>query len=454
MEDLANINNTQSHDHVETSANAPVSSSIEEGQTMPQTETADQSSEEQNVVATEEKKSRPADQWEPLRAKMRAKESVDARIVKWQRNGLEVEIANNGQGSVKAFMPNDLIDRDPNRNIANYFGKTVPVKITSIRANTPADAAIVVSHRAVIEEELRTAGREGMKDLNIGDVVEGKVKSFSKDNVNIDLGTGIDAVIRLRDLSWQHVDHPYEILKRGESVKAKVLSLDRGRRRVQLGIRQLTDDPEIGKYKEVESGQVVKATVKTTGQHGAEIELPNGLIAFLPMSEISWERIGNVSDAVNVGDEVEVKLLTVDSNERRITASRKQLVENPLRVIENTFRVGTDHNGTIKEVTRGGLVVSLAHNTEGFVPRRELSHDRLERLEDMFKAGKPIEGLRVTEYDRRGPRITLSLIAAEKEAQRKTLKNYRATSNASSYSLSDSLAALKEQLLKQEQQAN
>ena len=127
-------------------------------------------------------------------------------------------------------------------------------------------------------------------------------------------------------------------------------------------------------------------------------------------------------------------------------------MENPLRKIESTFRPGTDHDGTIKEVTRGGVVVALEHGAEGFVPRRELSHDRIERLEDTFKAGKPLEGLRVIEYDRRSSKITLSLIAAEKEAQRNTLRNYRPTSKASSYSLADSLAALKEQLQREERQ--
>ncbi len=403
--------------------------------------------------------SKPAanDRWEGLRVTMRERQSIPARVIKWQRNGLEVEL----EDGTAAFMPNDMIDRDPNRNVANYFGKTVPVKVTSVRAKmggTQAD--IVVSHRAVIEEELRNAGREAIKQFNVGDIVEGKVKSFSKDDVLIDLGAGIDAVIRLRDLSWQQVDHPYELIKRGETVQAKILGLDRGRRRVQLGVRQLTSDPELEKYKEFSSNQIVKGKVITTGHYGAELELSNGLVAFLPMSEIAWERLNAVTDVVNVGDEVEVKLLKVDADDRRITSSRKLLIENPLKIMESTFRPGTDHDGTIKEVNRGGVVVALPHGAEGFVPRRELSHDRIERLEDSFKAGKKLEGLRVIEYDdrngddrpgSRGPRITLSLIAAEKEAQHNTLKDYRATSKASRYSLADSLSALKEQLQKQEQ---
>ena len=154
---------------------------------------------------------------------------------------------------------------------------------------------------------------------------------------------------------------------------------------------------------------------------------------------------------------MEVKLLTVDTDDRRITVSRKQLIEDPARAIENTFKPGTDHNGTIKEINRGGIVVTLEHNAEGFVPRRELSHDRIERIEDTFKIGKLLEGLRVIEFNRGGrhesramPQITLSLIAAEREAQRTTLKEYRPSSRASSYSLADSLSALKEKLARQE----
>lgn len=398
-----------------------------------------------------------ADPLDAFRARMRAKERIQARVTKWQRNGLEVEL----EGGQRAFLPNDNIDRDPNRNVANYFGKTVPVVITNVRPVAEDESRkITVSHRAVLEEELRDAGREAMKNYSVGDVIDVKVKSFSKDNVIVDLGPGIEAIIRLRDLSWQQVEHPYELLKRGESVTAKILSLDRGRRHVQLGIRQLTPDPEIEKYAEYQPEQNVTAKVATVGPHGAEIALSNGLIGFLPMSEIAWERIGQVTDVLNVGDEVQVKILTVDSKERRITASRKLLIENPARLLETTFRIGTDHNGIIKEVTRGGLVVDLplgdnAHGAEGFIPRRELSHDRIERLEDSFKAGKPLEGLRVTEFDRRGqrngqPRITLSLIAAEREAQRTTLREYRAAPRESRYSLADSLAALKAKLEGQE----
>jgi len=401
---------------------------------------------------------KPRDKWEPLRSIMREKENVNARVIKWQRNGLDMEIVDHGidgDGSVKAFMPNDNIDRDPNRNIANYFGKSLAVKITSLKARPGAPSPeIVVSHRAVLEEEARNSGRETIKKLNVGEIVEVKVKSFDHDNVVVDLGPGIDAVIRLRDLSWQHVEHPYEILKRGETVSAKILSLDRSRRQVNLGIRQLTPDPELEQYKEYSSGQTHKVKVATIVNAGAEIELPNGLIAFLPISEIGWQRIGSVSDALTVGDEIEVKLLNVDPAERRITASRKQLIEDPMRVIENAFKPGTDHNGIIKEVNRGGVVVALEHGAEGFVPRKELSHDRIERLEDSFKAGKTLEGLRVTEYDRGRtgearamPRITMSLIAAEREAQNKTLKDYRATSKDSRYSLADSLAALKDKLV-------
>jgi small subunit ribosomal protein S1 len=417
-----------------------------------------------NVPEEKPRQSQPKDQWEPLRAKMRQRESVNARVVKWQKNGLEMEIVDpivEGQPTLKAFLPNDNIDHDPNRNIANYFGKTLAVKITNVKARAGLAPEISLSHRAVLDEEARAAGQEAIKILNVGDIIEVKVKNFDHSNVKVDLGTGIDAVILLRDLSWKKVDQPYEILKRGDTVTAKILALDRGRREVRLGIRQLTPDPELALYAEYAPGQVHKAKVVSADNFGAEIELPNGLLAFLPISEIAWQRIGSAADAVAPGDELEVKVLTVDSRDRRITASRKQLIEDPMHVIENTFRRGTDHNGTIKEITRGGLVITLEHGAEGFVPRGEVTNDPAPmRLEDAFKVGKPIEGLRVIEFERKGrsdsdakPRITLSLSAAERETEQTALKDYRATSKASRYSLSDSLAALRDKLAEQERQA-
>jgi small subunit ribosomal protein S1 len=394
---------------------------------------------------------------------MRQKDTVNARVVKWQKNGLEMEIVDpvvEGQPALKAFMSNDHIDHDPNRNIAHYFGKTLAVKITNVKAKPGMAPEISVSHRAVLDEEARTAGHEAIKNLNVGDVLDVKVKNFDHSNVKVDLGQGIDAVILLRDLSWGKVDQPYEILKRGETVKAKILALDRGRREVRLGIRQPTPDPELAMYAEYASGQTKKAKVLSMDNSGAEVRLPNGLVAFIPISEIAWQRIGAVSDAISIGEEFDVKLITVDQRDRRITASRKQLIEDPMRVIENTFRRGTDHSGTIKEITRGGLVISLEHGAEGFVPRGEVTNDPTPmRLEDAFKVGKPIEGLRVIDFERKGrsdgdskPRITLSLSAAERETEQTALKDYRATSKASRYSLSDSLAALRDKLAEQEKQ--
>ena len=430
---------------------------------VPAPEAIDHSTSEIPASAAEARqREHQADKWEPLRSMSRDRVTTEARVVKWQRNGLEMELLNSpvdGAGPLKAFMPNDNIDHDPNRNIANYFGKTLRVKLTSVKAAPGVSSpTITVSHRAVLDEEAREAGSEAVKNIKVGDLVEAKVKSFDHDNVVLDMGVGVDAIIRLRDLSWQHIEHPYEVVKRGEMISAKVLALDRGRRQVRLGVRQLTPDPELVKYSEYDAGQTQKATVRTIGNFGAELELPNGLIAFLPISEIAWHRIGTVEEILSIGDEVDVKLLTIDPDDRRITVSRKQLIEDPSKLFESTFKPGTDHSGTIKEINRGGVVVELEHGAEGFVPRRELSHDRIERLEDVFKVGKPLEGLRVIEFNRTGrrtdrretPQITLSLIAAEREAQRTTLKEYRATSNASRYSLADSLAALKEKLVRQE----
>jgi small subunit ribosomal protein S1 len=278
-------------------------------------------------------------------------------------------------------------------------------------------------------------------------VIDAKIKSFTKDGAVVDLGPGIDAIIRTRDLSWSPIEHPYEAVKRGETVQAKILQVDKGRRRVQLGIRQLTLDPFLEKFEKYKVDQTLQGEVLWTNDFGAELQLESELTAFLPVSEIAWNRVESVAHVLKPGDIVEAKIITLDPERRKITVSRKQMIENPMKKIESTYRVGTDHNGTIKEVNKGGVVVALEHNAEGFVPRRELSHDRIERLEDVFKAGKPLENLRVIEYDRRNGRITLSAIEAEREAQKKTLKNYKATSKASSFTIGD-LASLKEKLEK------
>lgn len=379
----------------------------------------------------------PLDQYEKLR---RSRQIIDAKVIKWANNGLEVEL----EGGTKASMPNNHIDLDPDRNIAKYFGKTVPVRIINLKMEhgTPS---ISVSHRSVLEDDLKKSSKETLETLNVGDTIEVKVKAFNIKDVIIDLGPGVEAVIHGRDLSWEHFDHPYEVVKRGQTLSAKVLQVDKKHRKIQLGVRQLTPDPYLESFSKYSEGDKLNVKVSSINDFGAEVSLDENITAFLPISEISWERIPTVSSAVNIADEFEVQILSVDPKKRRISVSKKRLIENPIRQREEKFRVGTDHDGIVKEITKGGIVVALGDGHEGFVPRRELSHDRIERLEDVFKKDKPIEGLRVIEYDRRDGKITLSFIAAEKEAQRNTLRNYRATPRGSSFSLGE-LGSLKEKL--------
>lgn len=378
-----------------------------------------------------------------LEAKRRAKEIVKVRILKWQKNGFICEL----EDGTPAYMPNNQIDLNPDRNIAEYFGKTIDARITKVKVEGDK-AEVNVSHRSLLEDDLRQASKEKLDHLKVGDLLDVKVKAFNIKDVIVDLGPGVEAFIRGKDLTWERFDHPYEITKRGDTLQAKVLQVDRKHRKVQLGVRQLTPDPYLEKFEKIKPDETRSATVSSINDFGAEVDLGENVIAFLPISEIDWERIPSVAAVMNIGDTFEVKILTIDEKKRRITCSKKRLVDNPLRMKEERYRVGTDHTGTIKEVNRGGVVVAFEDGNEGFVPRRELSHDRIERLEDVFKKEKPLTNLRVIEYDRRSGKITLSLIAAEREAQRTTLKQYRATSKAASFGIADQLAALKEKFEK------
>jgi small subunit ribosomal protein S1 len=377
-----------------------------------------------------------------LEAKRRAKDIVQVRVLKWQKNGLICELEGDG---TPAYMPNNQIDLNPDRNIADYFGKTVPARITRVKVDGNT-AEVNVSHRSVLEDDLRNVSKERLDSIKAGDVLDVKVKAFNIKDVIVDLGPGIDAFIRGRDLTWEEFDHPYEIVKRGETLQAKVLQVDKKHRKVQLGVRQLTADPYQEKFEKIKPETTMSATVVSINDFGAEVDLGDDVIAFLPISEIDWERIPSVAAVLKLDDTFDVKILTVDDKKRRITCSKKRLVENPLRVKEEKYRMGTDHNGTIKEVNRGGVIVVFEDGTEGFIPRRELSHDRIERLEDVFKKDKPLENLRVIDHDRRNGQLTFSLIAAEREAQRTTLRQYRASSKAATFGIADQLAALKEKL--------
>ena len=396
--------------------------------------------EEHNESPAQKAEPEPTGPYAEHEKSRRAKAIVQITVKKWSRNGLEVELSD----GTPAFMPNMQIDLDPDRNIANYFGKTIPARITRVHVKQDGTPEISVSHRSVLEDDLRKASKERLDTIKMGDVIDVKVKAFNMKDVIVDMGPGVTAYIMGKDLTWEHFSHPYEITKRGDTIQAKVLQVDKRHRKVQLGVRQLTEDPYEEKFNAIKADSTMTATVESINDFGAEVSIGDGVTAFLPISEISWDRIPTVASAINVNDEFDVLVMTVDVHKRRITCSKKRLIENPTRAKEERYRMGSDHDGTIKEVTKGGLVVAFTDGNEGFVPRRELSHDRIERLEEVFKKDKPIEGLRVIEHDRRTGKITLSLIAAEKEAQRTTMKQYRATSKATSYDLGDQLAALKE----------
>ncbi len=413
---------------------------INEGLDISENEISDTTEPENPEPIQESETDKPLSAYDRFEKLRRSREIIHAKVIKWSNNGLEVEL----EGGIKAAMPNNHIDLDPDRNIAKYFGKTVPVRVITIRG-TGDNASVSVSHRSVLEDDLKKASKEKLESLHTGDVIEAKVKAFNIKDVLLDMGPGVEAFIHGRDLSWEHFNHPYEVVKRGQTVQAKVLQIDKKHRKIQLGICQLTPDPYLEKFSAFKDGDKIQAKVTAINDFGAEVTIGENVSAFLPISEISWERIPTVESAIKVGDEFEVQVLTIDPKKRRISVSKKRLIENPIRQREEKYRPGTDHNATIKEITKGGIVVAFDDGNEGFVPRRELSHDRIERLEDVFKKDKPIEGLRVIEYDRRDGKITLSFIAAEKEAQRNTLKNYRATPKGSSFSLGE-LASLKEKL--------
>src|SRR5947209_12351013 len=306
----------------------------------------------------------PDDHFEQIR---KSRQIIDAKVIKWAKNGLEVEIEN----GIKAAMPNNHIDLDPDRNIAKYFGKVVPVRIINIKTNGE-HPHISVSHRSVLEDDLKKASKEKMESLHTGDVIEARVKSFNIKDVILDLGPGVEAFIHGKDLSWEHFGHPYEVVKRGETVKAKVLEIDKKHRQIRLGIRQMTADPLLEKFSKFKEGDILHATVTSINDFGAEVSIAEETTAFLPISEISWERIPTVASAVNLGDEFDVQVLTIDPKKRRLSVSKRRLIENPTRQRQEKYKVGTDHDATVKEITKGGIVVRFDDGNEGFVPRREL----------------------------------------------------------------------------------
>ncbi|AER40613.1 MAG: 30S ribosomal protein S1 [Flavobacteriales bacterium] len=289
---------------------------------------------------------------------------VEART----KGGLIVEIFD-----IECFLPGSHINVKPVRDYETYVGKTMEVKIVKINQKTKN---VVVSHKILIEKDIEEQRKEMISKLDKGQVLEGKIKNILPYGAFVDLG-GVDALLHITDMSWHHINHPTEVVQLEQELKFVVLGVDKDKNRVQLGLKQLQPHPWNSLDENLKVGSKVKGKVSILADYGAFVEIIPGVEALLHISEMSWSSdLSSTQDFVQIGDELEAVILTIDRKERKMSLSVKQLTPDPWINIHKKYTVGSRHVGTVLKFTNFGIFLELEKGISGILYSNDLSWGR------------------------------------------------------------------------------
>lgn len=351
------------------------------------------------VILSKEKADR-LKKWDQIEAVAKESGIIEGTIIGKVKGGLSVDIG------VRAFLPGSQVEIRPTRPLEDYIGETYEFKI--IKLNRFRNN-IVLSRRSLLEEERAAMRDEVLKKLRVGEIVPGTVKNITEYGAFIDLG-GIDGLLHITDMSWGRLDHPSEMLKVGDEIEVMVLSFEKERERVSLGLKQKTPDPWTQVENRYEPGQIVTGRVVSIADYGVFVELEKGVEGLVHVSELSWtDRNVKPSDVVNIGDEIQVKIQSVDLDQRRISLSVRETQPNPWLEAAQTYTPGTVIEGEVKNVTDFGIFVGVADGIDGLIHISDIAWVRdFQHPSERFQKGDTVRAV-VTQVDVENERFSLSI---------------------------------------------
>jgi small subunit ribosomal protein S1 len=299
------------------------------------------------------KKARILKAWENIEKAFEEDTVLDALVKRRTKGGLIVDIH-----GIESFLPGSQIDVKPIRDFDVFVGKQMEVKVVKINH---ANDNVVVSHKVLIEKDLEKQRQQILNNLEKGQVLEGVVKNITNFGVFIDLG-GVDGLLHITDISWGRVNHPNEVLNLDDKLNIVVLDFDEDKKRISLGMKQLQEHPWDSLATELEVGSKIKGKVVNIADYGAFLELKPGVEGLIHVSEMSWsQHLRNPSDFLQIGDEIDAVVLTMDREERKMSLGIKQLTEDPWNKTDllTKYAIGTQHKGTVRNLTNFGLFLEL-----------------------------------------------------------------------------------------------
>ena len=311
------------------------------------------------------KKARTIKAWDRVNAAFESGEIVNGFVKCRTKGGMIVDVF-----GIEAFLPGSQIDVKPIRDYDQFVNKTMEFKVVKINHEFKN---VVVSHKALIEADIEEQKREIIGQLEKGQVLEGVVKNITSYGVFVDLG-GVDGLIHITDLSWSRINHPTEVLELDQKINVVILDFDDNKSRIQLGLKQLQKHPWEALSENLKVGDKVKGKVVVIADYGAFVEVADGVEGLIHVSEMSWStHLRSAQDFVNIGDEVEAVILTLDRDERKMSLGIKQLTTDPWTDITAKYPVGSKHTGTVRNFTNFGVFVELEEGIDGLVYISDLS---------------------------------------------------------------------------------
>ena len=345
------------------------------------------------------KKARAGKSWDRVNEALTNDEIIKGFVKCRTKGGLIVDVF-----GVEAFLPGSQIDVKPIRDYDVYVGKTMEFKVVKINNEFKN---VVVSHKALIEAEIETQKRDIISKLEKGQVLEGVVKNITSYGVFIDLG-GVDGLIHITDLSWGRINHPEEIVKLDEKINVVILDFDDDKKRIALGLKQLSAHPWEALSPDIKIGDKVKGKVVVLADYGAFVEVAPGVEGLIHVSEMSWsQHLRSAQEFLKVGDEVEAQVLTLDREERKMSLGVKQLTPDPWNIIIDKYAKGSKHTGTVRNFTNFGVFVELEEGVDGLVHISDLSWSKkIKHPSEFCKVGDKLDVV-VLEIDGENRRLSL-----------------------------------------------
>ncbi len=345
------------------------------------------------------KKARASKSWERVNKALEEKEIIKGYIKCRTKGGMIVDVF-----GIEAFLPGSQIDVKPIRDYDIFVGKTMEFQVVKINQEYKN---VVVSHKALIEAELEAQKQEIISKLEKGQVLEGTVKNITTYGVFIDLG-GVDGLIHITDLSWGRVNDPHEIVELDQKLNVVILDFDEEKKRIALGLKQLTPHPWDALDAELNVGDKVKGKVVVMADYGAFVEIAPGVEGLIHVSEMSWsQHLRSAQDFLKVGDEVEAVILTLDRTERKMSLGIKQLKDDPWKDIEVKYPVGSKHNAKVRNFTTFGVFVELEEGVDGLIHISDLSWTKkVKHPSEFTQIGAAVDVV-VLEIDKENRRLSL-----------------------------------------------